>query len=481
MLALGCGIAALPVIERRGGGGTPAPSPTVMAAPPDFGALGLTPDFAYHPNTAAVTKDGSNQLTGVTGTVGASPDLAPSAAGPLEIAASSGVKAWRFRGTGYLDLPKSFTSSPKALTVFMVQRTHKAAGVGYIGHRYAADGTTPLNTAGPFLGTSWGGGSDIARLRSAPRAGTSFGDFCVSHQNLCLVGAASNAARMRLIRDDKVEDFAAYPYTDGAMQGLRLGGYLFANGNTNTFDLYYAVGFKGALTDAQVAAIQSLLIDWAGIETFTQNVVLEGDSITYGSGLPVGESMGMFIAEPGRGLLPANVRVLDAGIGGNQIADLVNRRDGAHGWPVIALPGGAANNRLYGQIGRNDMSTGGKTGAQIYASIVSYLNTASTGLTARGWSAYWAVNIATSSALLTPLTDLRALLRSSLLADTAASGLIELPLITSGASGTIFDTPADASDIAWYQGDVTHPSLAGMQAMVTGADTPQFGYGARLT
>jgi hypothetical protein len=197
----------------------------------------------------------------------------------------------------------------------------------------------------------------------------------------------------------------------------------------------------------------------------------------------------MLLTQPGSELVPRNVRVINAGISGNQVSTLVTRRDAANGWPTNLLPG---ENLVAVQIGRNNFSVGGQTGVQCYSAVVSLISNPGAGTEGylqRGWKVAQMVNIAMAPSVQAKNVEMRSLLRSAqFLTDTMSApgqpyagkvGRIDLPLITV-AGDTKFNDEADAADTGIYDVDATHLKLAGNRIMASGGDTPQHGYGAIL-
>ena len=123
------------------------------------------------------------------------------------------------------------------------------------------------------------------------------------------------------------------------------------------------------------------------------------------------------LTEPGAMHVPAGWRVVNKGVSGTKVSDLVTQRDVANGWATQRQPG---QNVLAFEIGRNDWPAGA-TAAQHYANVVAYLNTPVTRMLQRGWSVRAMANIASSSTLMPMVTAHRAALRNpQFLADTAS-------------------------------------------------------------
>lgn len=501
MFAIGNSQTALPV-RRRSGGGSPAPTPTPTpvagAARPDFAALGLTPAFLFHPDTETGTSLSGAEVTAVAGMAG-SPALQRGATGPLQRTDAFGRKLWTFRGSDYLEaLPASFTSTPRAFTILMVGRAHSSGQViNFFGHSKLNDGVTVDTIFGAMLST-YGTQGSPNYLRSTGLSSYSAGATALANmvigQQMQVFGAAGRTTAnggTRYLMNGVGVNHTQPQNANLDMKGFRIGGYEKSNGTTNQFDLYCAVAFKGELTDAQVNAVMAYLTGHYAIPAVTRQLIMEGDSITYGINTTY-ERTGMQICGPG-GFLPDDVRVLDIAVSGSQVVTFTNnlttRRDTATApWHGCLLPGGPANNVLYVQIGNNDFAigAGNKSAAAVYPDFIAYLNTPTAGVLQRGFSVAYGVNIGSNIEpyLRQRLLDWRALIRGAQFDSdigAAAGGpfagrltRIELPSITVSGAQPFESPPTGAS--AYFQ-DGTHPTAAGNLLMVGGGDTPQHGIG----
>lgn len=498
MFAIGTSQTALPVRRLPGGGG-PAPTPIPGAARPDFSPTGLTPAFLFHPNTETGTTLASGEVTAVAGMAG-SPALQRGTTGPLERTDALGRKVWSFRGSDYLEaLPANFTSTPRAFTVVMVGRAHSSGqAINFFGHSRLSDGVTVDSITGAMLATYGTLGSPnyirSTGLSSYNAGATALANMVVGQQMQVFGAAGRTTANggTRYVMNQIGVNHSQPQNANLDMKGFRLGGYEKSNGTVNQFDLYCAVGFTGELTDAQVDAVAALLVNHYAIPAVTRQIVMEGDSITYGLNL-IYERPGMQISGPG-GFLPDDVRVLDIAQSGSQVIaatnNLTSRRDSATApWWGCLLPGGSANNLLYVQIGNNDFApgAGNRTAAAVYPDFVAYLNTATTGVLQRGFNVAVGINIGSNvdATLGQRLLDWRALLRAAQF-DTdlgtntggAFAGRltrVELPLVQVGAAFPFESPPTGATT---YFSDGTHPTAAGALLMVGGGDTPQYGIGS---
>ncbi len=488
MLAIGNAVTSSASLFQSTNSGPIAPTIPGLIRP-DFSAI-ATPAFLYHPATENVTKSGED-ITTVAGQ--SSPDLATSGTGPQEIIDALGRKCWRFEGSDWLDLPLTFTSTPRAMTVFVAGRQHQRANnVHFFSQSYEADGVSVANTLGSFL-NSYGSSGRAPFIRSSNRTTANLPgkEWMALGSQLSVFGVSSRSTTnggCRFFANEHSVDADQNPSTLSGCSGGRIGGYLRSNGSTNGFDLYCMVAFNGELTDVQADAISALLVNHYEIAPLTRQIILEGDSIVDGiDEVTSGYNLAMAMTEPGNDLLPSDCRVINMGISGAQTANLISRRDAAQGWPNTILPGGSDRNILAGQIGRNDYAAGGKSDTQIRDEIVGYLNQPGSGVFARGFDVRWAVNIANGN--MSVLGPLRDLLRDSTFftlnqaddgsANTGRLAIIDLAAIETPAGSRRFDLPLHTFDETYYQnGDTTHPNITGTALMASGGSTPQYGYGA---
>lgn len=477
MLELGTAVTQIQSLPRSR---TTPPSAPLR---PDFSELSLEPAFLYHPQTAAVSVvDG--RVVNVVGE-GSTPPLLTETLGPIEHIDLEGHKCWRFEDGATLDLPADFTMTPRAFTLFMVARQHKSRNnCYYFSPKYQSDGTTPANTLGAFF-QSYGAGNRAPWLRCTNQFGYDADEnveqFGVGAQKACFgVASRSNAnGGIRFFMNGlSGADSQAGSSLSNCLGG-RFGGYFNANSSTSGFDAYCIVGFSGELTDAQAVAVSSILTEFYDLAPIAKNLILEGDSITDGVGeLALSENLAMALTEPGSGLMPSNVRVINRAVSGGDVADAVIRRDNSRGWPLLKIGSNSADNKVAFQIGRNDTASGGLTPTQAYASILSYWNDSVSGLISRGWSGAQMANIACDSGLTT--TQLSDLIRYNFANDVPQAEMIDLQLITDhgfmpfvlGAQNGVYYQDNDGSL------DITHPSALGTEVMAHGADTPQHSYSA---
>lgn len=455
-----------------------------LPPPPLAATLPVIPAARWHPQVSAVTESGGRVVTAsdLMGLAGLTDNGAGS--GPLALTDALGRKFWRFDGAQFLNVAASLATDNRNASVFCVGRVHRPvsgnpmfwAGNLAQGSHLSGGGLMDVATAASSAGF----------LRCCGRAGSLDAvnaPFMIPGAQLQVMGAVSrttanggtslwiNAARAAV-----GQNTVSRP----VLTGGEIGRNPTATTQFGMFDLYEMIVCTTALTDAEGDAMQAALVAHYAIPAVTNQLVLEGDSITQGTGDVVsGLSCAMVLTEPGAGLIPANWRVLNHGTSGSQVSNLVTRRDATNGWPAMRLAG---QNVMAFEIGRNDFVAGGQTAATHYANVVAYLNTAATGILQRGWTVRTMANIASSDN--TRVDAYRALIRDpQFLTDTLSNtgqahdgkvSIVDTDLITDGGQ-TIFATPADAADTTYYAGDSTHPNILGARLRVTGGDDPAKG------
>ncbi len=470
--------------------------PVTAAAGP--ATLPVTPTARWHPGFSTVTTSGDRVVsaTDLMGLAGVTEGAA--GIGPKAMTDALGRKFWRFEGAEFLNVAATLTAAnARDAAVFMVGRMHRNTSTNNIfSFGNVANGTV-VNTGNANLAVARAGlGAPFVRAHgSAGSADATNRPWMVAGSQLQVLGAASRVTAQggcSLWLNTKRATVAQGSIAATGLVGGEIGRYAFspgASGSWGQFDLYELVVYNTAVSAANGDAISAALMAAHNIADFANTLVLEGDSITQGTGLVTsGLSAAMILTEPGAGLIPVNWRVLNMGSSGSQVADLVVRRDDVNGWPSILLAGG--QNVVAFEIGRNDFGGGAKTAAQHYTAVTAYLNTVTTGVLQRGWTIRQMANIAGAGVIQTQNLTYRALIRDAqYLTDTQTNAggafagklsIVSTDLIEDGAAGTVFATEADAADTAYYAGDSTHPSVLGARLRINGGTTPAYGVAAGL-
>jgi hypothetical protein len=475
----------------RSGGGSAGP---VLAT------LAVTPTVRYHPYFSTVTTSGG-KVTLATDLQGlADATEGAEGVGPVEMTDGNGRKFWRFEGAAYMNVAATLTAAiNRNASVFFVGRIHNASSNNDIFSFGNVAGGTAQNTGlSQLAAVRASNGAPFARVHGASGASDAAQkQWMVTGAQPQVIGCSSRttaAGASSLWVNSKRAAVAQGSIGATSLVGGEIGRYAFspgASGAWGKFDLYELVIYNTAVSNANGDLISAALMAAHGIVDFENTLIMDGDSITQGTGLVTsGLNAAMIMTEPGAGLIPATWRVVNMGISGNQVSNLVTKRDDGTGWPVAFLSGG--ENVLAFEIGRNDFVAGGRSAAEHYVNVVAYLNTTTTGVLQRGWTVRQLANIATATGAVQTSTEAyRALIRDAayLTATETNTGgafdgklsIVSTDLIEDGAAGTIFESGADAINTTYYAGDSTHPSILGAQKRVNGGTTPAYAIAAGLT
>lgn len=472
------------------GSGVGGPPPVAGSSATTFAT---TPSIHYHMPTATVATSGG-RFTSITDRQGlANASEGSTGVGALDHSDLLGRRCMRLNGSEYMNIADGLVADQRGIAVFMVMRHHRQNG-----------GTQSFFGQGRANGTTYNTGfgtinsSSSTSLASHVRGHSISGNTAASgtKEKLILgsqvqvagvVSRPTASGGQRIYVNNIAANVAQSTASNTGAVGAEIGRYPFSPGSSGAWamaDIYELVVFVGVLSDAEADAIAAALVaNWA-IEQPVNRLVLEGDSITQGvTAVVSGSSLSMVLTEPGAAwAAPASWHVHNAGVSGNQISNLVTRRDATNSWPNFLLSG---INRVAIQIGRNDFATGGLTAQQTYDALVPLIHTTTTGYLERGWDVRQTLNIANGS-LEATYDAYRTLLRAAqfktdTLTNTGQTydgklAVIDLTAITDGGA-TPFDLPADASNTTYYQ-ETTHPNIYGTKIMGNGGDSTANGYAA---
>lgn len=406
--------------------------------------------------------------------------------GPVQMTDALGRKFWRFSGSHLLRISDTLIFTKRNCAMLVIGRNHRANTTS------AVLGGQGQSTA--MLEATWASSRmPVPRVfnKAYTTLDATYNNLIVGSQ-LHLIGAASSGTRVIHLMNDK-DGSTTQVGTDATCNGGFIGGT--STGANGEWDVYEVAIWNTNQTDANIKAQRDLMFANWGLTTVTSQVVTMGDSITKGvTGVDSGSVPSVRIAEPGMGYIPDGCRVVNVGSGGQTINDAVSERDAANTFTQFTLAGGAANNKILFHMGTNDMGAigGTQTAAAVYAEVVALLNSASpSGYLQKGWKVYVANNTAADdSTKAVQIPALRALYNDpQFLTDTLSNtgqtydGLVKViqtHLITKSPDGTIFDTQADAQSLVYYK-DGLHPNEAGNDVLVSGGDTPQYGFGAGIS
>ena len=463
--------------------GPPTPEPAILPH---------TATARWHPHFSQVTENAGRVVSATDLSGLASATQGAIGAGPQALSDGQGRRFWRFEGDAFLNIAGALALSSRDMAAFMVVRQGRpsAAYTRFMSLGNRAQGSQANTLGGPLesrvVAKSTGHVQAFGRLATTAPAGA---QWLVPGAQKQVIGMTSSSAGQRLFLNERFVDVGkAYPVTN--VPGAEIGRYAYspgASGSWGVFDTYEIIVYDAALSPAEALSVSQALMTSHDIVPVTNQLVLDGDSITQGTGEVTKQlSAGMILTEPGAGHLPPNWRVVNLANSGNVVSQLTTKRDDANGWAAQILPGG--QNVLAFEIGRNDWA-GTTTAQQHYANVVSYLNTPTTGVLQRGWHVRAMANIAASSPFAPYVDAHRAALRDpQFLTDTLSApgqsfagkvSVVETDLIEHDGAQRFADAN-DAGNTVYYAGDSTHPSLLGTQIRVTGGDTPQYGLAAGL-
>ena len=459
--------------------------------------LPTTPSVRYHAAVSSITLGGDGRVTSISDIMALADASGSSGNGPKVGTDPLGRKYLDFNfdpngaGQHWLTIATTLANvSSQACAVFAVGRffSQQSGAVFSIGQ----NGNSPPNTGGPLMQCTGPG----AGLQQRPYAGpnTAGSQSTKIGTQLCVVGSAgrtvgNGGVRVWMNRNGR-SPTTPVALTAGTGQGAEIGRN--SNSPSGTFlnaHIYELIVFNFNLTDSQGDAIATALADGWGIPDIVHDVVVEGDSISAGVD---DRGIARWLSEPSLGL-PATTRVVMSARSGSGFTKSTTqsptyRRDLAGSCLDLATyrtPGDVPSLTI--QIGRNDI-TNDATADTAYNSLVAYLNTTTTGVLQRGFKVVVGANIAEGSTLGITSSVLR--LRNKILAAqflvdcNAGPGqtyygrlrVANLPGITSGVKGTVFNDLADTTDTDIYQSDGLHPWETGEQLEVYGGDTPENGY-----
>lgn len=480
--------------------------PIAGSAATDLTSLGITPDVHYHIPTATISS-ASGRMTSITDRRGlANAVEGSSGVGPIDRTDSQGLRVASFRGAEWMSIDDALTWNTRAHTVFLVMRSPWASPTtGGSARCFISQGrnaNTPPNTGQGLLSTQVT--SNRAPFLVANNISTHLHanhvDMIVGAQ-IQSIGVNSRptaSGAQRIYMNTKTADVAQSNVSVTGITGGEIGRYAFTPGATANWaimDLYEVIIIKGTLTNTQSDAIAAAITANWSIPDITDQVLIDGDSLNRGIQVVPSDiksiwgyqSLGQLLTDRGlTACLPRTTRVVNLAVGGNKMVNLVTKRDAANSMYGELLPG---KNVLAVQIGTNDVNSDGKTAAQVYADMVPYLNTTTTGVLQRGWSVVHGLNIARSdnTGSSTVLVALRALYRDpQYLVDTLTNTggtyagkltLASIPDIDIGGGVTPFQTSATViANPDMFQGDGLHQSAAAVPFWASGGATPLNGY-----
>jgi hypothetical protein len=466
-------------------------------------ALPVTPSVRYSSQFSTIATTGVaparvSQIADIQGLANAV--AGASGVGPQLLTDAYGRKFLRLEGTEYMTIAAALTGAINNYTVAFVGRFHR--GMQVVLGWGSADNGTAVNTAGAALRSISSTGTGNAAWVLGGSNGASYSDatnkvnmVCGAQLGVYMVSA--NSTRLRFKRNNDTATKTGVLST--AFTGAEIGRSPISpgtSGNWGFFDLYELAIWNSGLSDANTDAVAAALVDGWSIPALTNLAVIDGDSINQGvtiagsaDQVPSGKNFAMRLTDPGPDqLMPGSWCVANFAISGAQVSGMIAKQTSADSIFGFKAPG---RNVVLFEIGRNDLTTGGKTDVTLYGDVatnpsVCYcINGSATSWGAKGWEVVAALNLGFSAVpLQTYNANLWADYRniSKFRTDTGMTSanlrICETPSITVGGV-TIYDGTHTAND-TYYQGDSTHPTALGTGYIAAGGDNGANGYAQRI-
>lgn len=460
------------------------------ASAPAYAELTTPPTVRYNADVSTIVTS-NGRVTSISDMQGVADAVESSTgSGPLLLTDATGRKFMRFDGSQALRISSDLAiPSTRRIGVFMVGRLHNAnSSADMVYFNFDASGASQNL---PYGSLCCGVTSDRVPAIGIPgsvAAFTSNNEKMIPGCNLQVIGdirrdwPEEGRQNCAVLNRNFAKQNQRTPIGFGASTGGEIGGDS-NQGRFSRFDCYelliYPYGVDAEDSDAVIAEIGEELADFYAIPETTDQLLLEGDSLTQGfvaSGSFGGASSGMAMTNPGESLVPATTRVINYAVGGNTVGSVQSRVNASQGYLAYPLAG---ENKIVMQIGTNNVGAGNDA-ATIYGQIVDVLNDgAGSGMLVDGFEVVVCTNIARDSATFMGVIDsLRTLLLSPTFlsdcdADTGGTyaGKLEVVrthLIENGADGTIFETQSDAQDLTYYWTDGLHLTPEATLLMFTG-------------
>jgi hypothetical protein len=441
--------------------GTPTP-PAVMPFP----TVSTAPTVRLHTEQSTLAT-ASGRITSMSDVANPSnpPATGTSTEGPLLLADDNGWPVARFNGFEWLSGGWSGSSGVtfdvRNTTVLLVCRVHRsrARPLFSIGSVAAGTGqntgnalvrTVSSGLSAGYLGSQGAGIPGYASNRT----------YMIPGAELQVIAVRSSTTNLRLYVQDKTTTAGANSNITAGVQGYEIGRNAANNspgtaGTWGEIDLYDALVYNSALSDAALDQIVGELMTGYGIQPTIGRVIMAGDSITFGLTAPSGENPAMWITRPGGSAqVPPGYNVIGVGVSGWAVSNLVTQRDDANTVFNELIPGG--DNIVSVHIGTNNID-GGETAQQTYDALVPLLNTTTTGYLQRGWRVFVDRIIAyRNTTFQTQIEGYRALVSApQFLTDTLSGpsqtfdgrvGVVNVSGFTFNGQ-TVFDTFANAQNI----------------------------------
>lgn len=308
-------------------------------------------DVRYEPSILAPTVDGSNRvtlLTDINGLANATPITAgiiPGGGAPKLVTDAQGRKALLFEGNNALEIADTLASyTANGCTAYAVVRyldANSAIGQSIFGVGRNASGAAP-NTLRAFMNSLAGSANGIGANSFPPFPAHGGKYLCdnagvygtervagqsrrkmICHAGLQVVavrGGASNSAQIHM-NDEYCTGVPTINSGATVTSGGEIGRHAFGPGGTYGSFLLYALFIKRAgQTAAEIQANIAAMMSAYGIQSTTNQIILEGDSRFANAGaVAAGESPYGYLQVELASRLPSSWRVIRSAIGGSQI------------------------------------------------------------------------------------------------------------------------------------------------------------------
>ena len=366
------------------GGGGLSPSSGSGPPPPSgmpFPTVTTAPTVRLHSGRSTIAQSGG-RATSVSDLQGNPSAVNSTGVGPFVLTDEGGWPFLRFNSNEYLSGGWSggsgVTFDVQNSTIIMVCCVHRSRTLPLwsVGNVEQATGQNTSNALMRTITTGTAPAISLGYLASS-RAGipayASNQAYMLPGCQLQVIAVRSSTANVRTYVNKVAANSTANSNITTGVQGYEVGRNAALNspGATGTwgqFDLYDMLAYNTALSDAALDQVVSELVTGYGIPAVTGQILAEGDSLTFGLNAPSGSNPAMAMCARGASwAVPANYRVINIGVSGNTIADLIARRDFAISPTNEVIPGG--DNVISVMIGTNDID-GGADAATTYGRLV---------------------------------------------------------------------------------------------------------------
>ena len=340
--------------------------------------LPTTPVFRISAAASTQTSSGSpSRIDTINDLIGSAhgivtPDAA-GATGPKVMTDSDGRKFLRFEASQGLKFANGLSYNVQNMTVFMVGKVHRGASGNPIFCINVASSvahfSTRLNAAdSPVSAMS---------MRNFGKSPTVAYPYAMVGSQLQVLGGVSRSTANGAIRNYVNENVALCTQgTSSPSSGNTALGYYIAApqalGSLGEFDLYEIVAYNSTITTAQADAIAAALVTAYAIESVKHQIIIEGDSISYGWPAAINGSGNCITTRIPPLMNYKKAKVVSFATSGAFIATVSARVPTLHAVSLFPNTSGGRNIVML-QIGSADAAQGGTTKAQVYSDLVALI------------------------------------------------------------------------------------------------------------